>query len=125
MKHITSSETKPEQGSGGPGHTLRHLIAPWTVGSESLWVGETVIQPGVETRPSAIEDTESAHVTIEGEGIEIVEGESTETSAGSFVFIPRGAVHQVINRGERPLKLITISTPPVSRPASAGGATHA
>jgi mannose-6-phosphate isomerase-like protein (cupin superfamily) len=120
IKYRTAAETPPVQGSGGPGHELRHMVAPWTTGSSALWVGETTLQPGVSTQPSAIEGAESAHVTLEGTGLEIVEGEHIETAAGSYVFIPLGALHQVVNTGTTPLKLVTISTPPpVKRPPGA------
>lgn len=119
MKHRTTATSTPLQGSGGPGHDLRHMIAPWTTGSQSLWVGETTLQPGVSTRPSALDGAESAHVTVEGTGLEIVEGERFETGAGSFVYIPVGAVHQVVNTGETPLRLVTISTPPPPKPVDA------
>ena len=116
MRHIHETEVEPVVGSGGPGHSLRHVIAPWTVDSKALWVGVTVIEPGVKTASSALEDIESVHVTLEGHGTEIVSGAEVETSPGSFVYIPVGAPHQVINRGDRPLKIVTITSPPVPKP---------
>ena len=116
VQHIQEMDVKANVGSGGPGHSLKHVIAPWTVGSEALWVGLTVIEQGVKTASSALEGIESVHVTLEGHGTEIVSGTEVETSPGSFVFIPKGAPHQVINRGEVPLKIVTIASPPVSKP---------
>lgn len=110
MHHGTAAAIMPIQGSGGSGHDLRHLIAPWAGGSTALWVGETTLQPGVATKESAIA-VESAHVTVEGTGVEIVDGERTLTGPGSFVYMPIGTPHQVINTGNGPLRLITISTP--------------
>jgi mannose-6-phosphate isomerase-like protein (cupin superfamily) len=110
--HLRSKDLPDVVGSGGKGHSLTHVISPATVGSQMLWVGETVLQPGVKTMPSALADQESAHVTLEGLGTEIVEGEVFYTEPGSFVFLAKGALHQVSNRGETPLKLITIATPP-------------
>ena len=116
MRHIRETDVQPTVGSGGPGHSLKHVIAPWTVDSEALWVGVTVIEPGVKTASSALEGIESVHVTLEGHGTELVSGVEVETSPGSFVYIPRGAPHQVINRGDGPLKILTIASPPVSKP---------
>lgn len=116
MRHIRETDVKPNVGSGGPGHSLKHVIAPWTVGSEALWVGFTEIAPGVRTAMSALESIESVHVTIEGLGTEVISGTEVETSAGSFVFIPKGAPHQVINRGDVTLKIVTIASPPVPKP---------
>lgn len=113
-RHLTASEVEATVGSGGVGHSLTHVISAMTVGSQLLWVGQTILEPGVETKPSALEGKESVHITLEGFGLEIVEGEEIHTEAGSFVFISKGAMHQVINRGDVPLKLITIATPPFS-----------
>lgn len=117
MPHVHESEVAGVTGSGGEGHLLKHLIAPWTMGSESLWVGFTTLQPGTSTRMSAIAGSESAHVTVEGTGREIVEGETIETRPGSFVLIPQGALHQVVNTGDVPLRLVTMASPPVTKPA--------
>lgn len=117
MQHLTESDVRPRQGSGGPGHAISHVIAPWTVASESLFIAVTVIQPGAATAMTTLPGVESAHLTLEGEGTEIVEGEEVQTAAGSFVFLPRGAAHQVVNRGSTPLRVLSISTPPPPAPA--------
>ena len=116
MRHLTVDDVKTRQGSGGPGHNITHVVAPWTVDSESLFIAVTVIQPGIRTAMTTLPGIESAHLTLEGNGTEIVEGEEVKTSAGSFVFLPRGAAHQVINTGDVPLKVLSIATPPPPAP---------
>jgi mannose-6-phosphate isomerase-like protein (cupin superfamily) len=47
-----------------------------------------------------------------GQGTAIINGESHEISDGSAVVIPAGAKHNIINRGNEPLKLYSLYMPP-------------
>ena len=96
---------------------LQHLIAPWTVGSESIWLGIATLKSGASTTPKAFSDLEGVHFTLAGHGKEIVDGEEVNTEPGTCVMIPRGARHQVINVGSDPLVLISITSPPLSPPS--------
>ena len=121
MKHLREKDLKARQGSGGAGHAITHVIAPWTVGSESLFIAATEIQPGSSTAMTELPGVESTHLTLAGEGLEIVGDQEVTTSQGSYVFIPRGAPHRVINRGDVPLRIISISAPPPLPPSDVAG----
>lgn len=116
MKHLYEKDMAPRQGSGGAGHAITHVIAPWTVGSESLFIAATEIQPGSSTAITELPGVESTHLTLAGEGLEIVGDEEVSTTEGSYVFIPRGVPHRVINRGSVPLRIVSISAPPPPPP---------
>jgi mannose-6-phosphate isomerase-like protein (cupin superfamily) len=49
---------------------------------------------------------------VKGEGVALINGTSEEFRKGAIYCVPAGALHNVINTGERPLKLFTIYAPP-------------
>lgn len=114
MAHIRERDVA---GSGSSPVQLKHLVAPWTLGSKTLWLGVAVLEPGASTRAHAIDGIEAVHVTLEGHGTEVVAGERIETAPGTYVLIPPGAEHQILNTGDGPLKVLSVTSPPIARPA--------
>ena len=49
---------------------------------------------------------------VEGEGEAILEGESSPVSSGDYVFVPAGTLHNFVNTGSEPLRLLTTYAPP-------------
>ena len=49
---------------------------------------------------------------VEGEGETVLSGVSSNVQAGSVVVVPAGIKHNVITKGDKPLKLYTVYTPP-------------
>lgn len=49
---------------------------------------------------------------VEGSGIAEVDGVKTQVGPGDMSFVPSGAFHNFINKGEGPLKLFTTYSPP-------------
>jgi mannose-6-phosphate isomerase-like protein (cupin superfamily) len=47
-----------------------------------------------------------------GTGEAVLEGESSPIAAGDVVFVPAGTLHNFVNTGEEPLRLVTIYAPP-------------
>ncbi|HET9237860.1 MAG TPA: cupin domain-containing protein, partial [Oligoflexus sp.] len=45
----------------------------------------------------------------------VIDGRKTEVKADDVVIVPTGARHNVINRGDKPLKLYTLYGPPEHR----------
>jgi mannose-6-phosphate isomerase-like protein (cupin superfamily) len=65
------------------------------------------------------EETHEADQTtfiVSGEGQVVVDGHRTKVSANHVVVIPQGAEHNIINKGEEPLKLFTVYAPPAEEP---------
>lgn len=110
------NEDETEGRPAGVSGEIKHLIAPWTVGSENLWLGVLVLQPGGSTKAHAIPNIDGIHYTISGKGKEIIAGEEIPTRAGSCIFIPAGTMHQVVNDGTEPLKLLSVTNPPIPQP---------
>ncbi len=49
---------------------------------------------------------------VEGAGETVLSGASTMVQAGSVIVVPAGIKHNVITKGDKPLKLYTVYTPP-------------
>ena len=49
---------------------------------------------------------------VEGEGEAILEGESSPVRPGDYVFVPAGTLHNFVNTGSEPLRLLTTYAPP-------------
>ncbi len=78
----------------GPAHGMKSL---------ELW-GQT-IEAGAAT-PVHRHACEEAIVILEGRGRLTIEGEDTEFGPNSTLLIPADVVHQIINSGNTPMKLI-------------------
>ena len=68
------------------------------------------------------EETHEADQTtffVSGEGQVKVDGKSTKVTPNHMVVVPKGANHNIINKGEEPLKLFTVYSPPAEEPGVA------
>lgn len=70
----------------------------------SLKPGEDI---GLETHPHV----DQALFLVSGQGKAIVDGEEANFVEGDLVAVPAGAAHNIINQGERAMKLITVYSP--------------
>lgn len=57
---------------------------------------------------------------VSGEGQAVVDGGHTHVSANHLIVIPRGAEHNIVNKGTKPLKLFSVYAPP----AEPAGVAH-
>jgi mannose-6-phosphate isomerase-like protein (cupin superfamily) len=55
---------------------------------------------------------------VKGEGVAVINGTREPFEKGAILCVPAGAPHNVINAGERPLKLFTIYAPPQHSPGT-------
>ncbi len=69
---------------------------------------------GAEVHP----DTDQLFMFIDGEGEAVVGGDSRPVGANDLVFVRAGTRHNFINRGSRPLRLITVYGPPQHAPGT-------
>lgn len=61
------------------------------------------------------EETHEADQTtffVSGEGQAVVDGKKTKVGPNHLVVIPQGACHNIINKGDEPLKLYSVYAPP-------------
>ncbi len=78
---------------------------------------ELVVPPGARV-PAAHhhESWEETVYGLEGEMSWIIAGEETTTGPGGHAFIPRGVVHQFVNRGATTARALSVLTPGVLGP---------
>lgn len=69
------------------------------------------IQPG-EDIGEEIHDGDQILLFVEGEGDAVLEGEAAPVHAGDLVFVRAGTLHNFVNGGREPLRLVTIYAPP-------------
>lgn len=77
----------------------------------ALTVLEQVVTPGAGSPPHILHDADKVFFILEGE-FEFILGEGKAAgSAGSWVIIPRGTVHNFRNSGLKPGMLLVFTTP--------------
>jgi mannose-6-phosphate isomerase-like protein (cupin superfamily) len=69
------------------------------------------IEPGDEIGEEE-HDADQTTFFVSGEGQAVLDGHRTKCTANHLLIIPKGTKHNIINKGEEPLKLFTIYAPP-------------
>ena len=68
------------------------------------------------------EETHDADQTtffVSGEGQAVLDGSHTKVTQNHMIVIPKGTKHNIINKGDGPLKLFTVYSPPAEEPGIA------
>jgi mannose-6-phosphate isomerase-like protein (cupin superfamily) len=76
------------------------------------------IEPGGEIGEEVHPDTDQVLVFVDGHGEAQLDGESSEVGPNDLVFVRAGTRHNFLNRGDAPLRLITIYAPPEHAPGT-------
>jgi mannose-6-phosphate isomerase-like protein (cupin superfamily) len=74
-----------------------------------------IVMMSIEAGDDIGEETHDADQTtffVAGDGQAVVDGSRTKVSANHMIVIPKGAKHNIINKGDEPLKLFTVYSPP-------------
>lgn len=111
MKHTHESKVEAIRAPEPNPRTLKHLAAPWTIGTQNLWVGLSEVDPGSQSNPHSHEKTEEVFYVVSGEGFIVVGDERLAVSAGSVVVAPPGDTHQLQNPGDEILKVLCSASP--------------
>ena len=69
------------------------------------------IQPGEEIGAETHEGDQILFF-VEGEGEAVLDGRSSPVGPGDYVFVPAGTLHNFVNMGSEPLRLLTTYAPP-------------
>ncbi|WP_076072885.1 cupin domain-containing protein [Sphingomonas montana] len=73
------------------------------------------IEPGDEIGAETHEADQTTFF-VSGEGQAVLDGSKTKVTANHVVVIPQGVEHNIINKGDEPLKLFTVYAPPAEEP---------
>jgi mannose-6-phosphate isomerase-like protein (cupin superfamily) len=74
-----------------------------------------IVMMSIEPGDDIGEETHDADQTtffVAGEGQAVVDGHTTKCGPNHLIVIPKGAKHNIINKGDEPLKLYTVYSPP-------------
>lgn len=112
MKYIREQDVEGDH--IGPPHqrVIRHLVTPWTMGSEYLWFGTSSVDPGFTSNAHAHDEQEEVFFCVSGKGRIKVDDEEEVLEPGVTVYVPPGALHQLINDGDEILKVASAVAPP-------------
>jgi len=73
------------------------------------------IEPGDDIGEET-HDADQTTFIVSGEGQAVIDGSRTKIVANRMIVIPKGAKHNIINKGEEPLKLFSVYSPPAEDP---------
>jgi len=76
------------------------------------------IPPGGEIGAEVHPDTDQVFLFVDGQGVADIDGQSTGVGANDLVLVPAGVRHNLLNRGEVPLRLVTVYAPPAHAPGT-------
>lgn len=70
------------------------------------------LKPGEEIGEETHEDGDQILSFTTGTGEAVIEGASSPVKTGDVIFVPAGTLHNFVNTGEEPLRLLTMYAPP-------------
>lgn len=112
MKHLREHEVKGERFDPPHARTIKHLAAPWTLGTRNIWVGISEVDVGNTSNLHCHDDVEEIFYVISGHGRIRVGDEEEAIESGSCIYVPVGSPHQLINTGDETLKIVCAASPP-------------
>lgn len=102
LRHIKEADLTGDTAQTG-GMDRREAISGTTVGSRSIWMGQTHVGPGVSSGDHHHGETETAIHVLRGNPVFVfARGEEEvrlETSPGDYVFVPPFTPHREENPG--------------------------
>ncbi len=69
------------------------------------------IPPGEDIGEETHEADQTTFV-VSGEGQAVVDGSRSKITANHLVIVPKGSTHNFVNKGDTPLKIYTVYSPP-------------
>ena len=114
MKHVHAHDVEGVRAPAPNARTLKHLLAPWTVGSEHLWIGLSEIDSH-SCSNSHSHPNEEAFFVVSGYGDVVVAGERERIGPGSAVLVPSDAEHQLVNTSAEVLRVLCSAAPAFDR----------
>ena len=70
------------------------------------------VEPGSEIGDEVHEDVDQVLVFVDGTGEAVVDGQTSGVESGDMVLVTACRRHNFVNRGDAPLKLYTVYSPP-------------
>ncbi len=112
MKIIKEHEVEGDRFAPPHSRVVKHLAAPWTLGTSKLWTGLSIVDPGYTSNPHSHDDIEEVFYVVSGSGRIKIGEEEADITPGCCIFAPAKTVHQLINTGQEILKVYSTTSPP-------------
>lgn len=124
MKFIRESEAPKDIFPAPYARTITHIVAPFTVGSNYVWLGTCVYPVGSTSNPHAHENQEETFHCIAGSGQIKVNDTVFDLVPGDTVFVEPGETHMCMNlHGTEDFKVVSVVTPPFTQEGFKGDHT--
>jgi uncharacterized RmlC-like cupin family protein len=103
LRHVRATEMSTDTGQT-PGMRRSEAIGSGTVGSERVWMGQTVVGPDTASANHHHGDSETAIYVVSGHPVFVFAEEGREVrltpEPGDYVFVPPFTPHREENPGE-------------------------
>ncbi|GAA2511001.1 cupin domain-containing protein [Pilimelia columellifera] len=76
------------------------------------------LPPGGEIGAEVHHGIDQILIAVDGAGESVVDGVKRPMREGHAVVVPEGVEHNIVNTGDRPLRLVTVYGPPDHRPGT-------
>ena len=76
------------------------------------------LEPGEEIGEESHDDADQILLFVEGEGEAVLDGATSPVAAQQLVLVAAGTRHNFRNTGPRPLRLVSVYTPPEHAPGT-------
>ncbi|HEY7748456.1 MAG TPA: cupin domain-containing protein [Aestuariivirgaceae bacterium] len=90
---------------------FRHVLYT----GKSLQLVLMSLKPGEEIGEEVHPDRDQFFRIEKGKGEVWIDGKQTKTKSDDAILVPAGALHNIINTGDKPLRLYTLYAPPEHR----------
>ena len=115
MRIVQEEDVAGEHMPAPYARVVKHLAAPWTLGTSLIWLGISVIEPRSQSNPHSHESQEEVFFCLSGRGRIRVAEEEAPLVPGTCVFVPQGQVHQLINTAsDEVLRVLSATAPAFS-----------
>lgn len=109
---IRGSGVDPYAPANHTGTANRRVICEETVGARKIEILIGSIEKGHGAHAHAHPQLEQLGYFLSGSGISEVDGETQETTVGTWSFLPKGSFHRFTVTSEEPVQLFVIYAPP-------------
>ncbi|MFQ5763003.1 MAG: cupin domain-containing protein [Candidatus Bathyarchaeia archaeon] len=92
--------------------SIKWMSSPGIKGAQRFSLGVVLLQRGKGHLTHNHPDSEETLYVVSGEGDQMVADKRWKITAGDIIYIPKGIMHETINTGWEPLKLIAVYSPP-------------
>jgi mannose-6-phosphate isomerase-like protein (cupin superfamily) len=115
MKHVKEHEVEGVRAAPPYARTLKHLVAPWALPAERMWVGMSKVDLGSRSNRHSHDQQEEIFYVVSGRGEIEVGEEKQAVEPGSIVVVPPTLSHSLINTGDETLKVLSVVSPPFEK----------